>query len=151
MGQRQSHLLQEQIRHELYIRAGIDTVYYYLSQPDRWPEWHPCSLRADTGLGGSLPAGHRFSETMNLLGVQIPTSYRVLVALFPKEFKVLFSSAALDGSIRYQLSKQGDGTLLQRTLAFSTDLHLSGLGPRMEQLSAQALGNLKQRLEATAD
>ncbi|PYY78471.1 SRPBCC family protein [Pseudomonas sp. TKO26] len=150
MGQRQSHLLQEQIRHELYIRAGIDTVYYYLSQPDRWPEWHPCSLRADTGLGGSLPAGHRFSETMNLLGVQIPTSYRVLVALFPKEFKVLFSSAALDGSIRYQLSKQGDGTLLQRTLAFSTDLHLSGLGPRMEQLSAQALGNLKQRLEATA-
>ncbi|MGZ0783498.1 SRPBCC family protein [Pseudomonas saponiphila] len=150
MGQRQSHLLQEQIRHELYIRAGIDTVYYYLSQPDRWPEWHPCSLRADTGLGGSLPAGHRFSETMNLLGVQIPTSYRVLVALFPKEFKVLFSSAALDGSLRYQLSKQGDGTLLQRTLAFSTDLHLSGLGPRMEQLSAQALGNLKQRLEATA-
>lgn len=150
MGQRQIHLLQEQIRHELYIRAGIDTVYYYVSQPDRWPEWHPCSLRADTGLGGSLPAGHRFSETMDLLGVQIPMSYRVLVAQFPKEFKAVFSSAALDGSIHYQLSKQGDGTLLQRTLAFSSDLHLSGLRPRMEQLSAQALGNLKQRLEAAA-
>lgn len=147
MGQRQTHLLHEQICQELFIQASIDTVYYYVTQPDRWPQWHPSSLRVDTGLGGSLPAGHRFSETMDLLGVQISMSYRVLMAVFPKEFKALFSSAALDGSIRYQLSEQGDGTLLQRTLEYATDLHLSGLRARMEQLSNQALDNLKRRLE----
>lgn len=151
MGQRQTHLLHEQISHELFIQASIDTVYYYVTQPDRWPEWHPASLRADTGLCGSLPAGHRFSETMDLLGVQLPISYRVLVAVFPKEFKTLFSSAALDGSIHYQLSKQGDGTLFRRTLEYATDLQLSGLRARMEQLSSQALANLKQRLEQPDD
>ncbi|MGC5698639.1 SRPBCC family protein [Pseudomonas sp. NFXW11] len=151
MGQRQTHLLQEQICHELYLQAGIDTVYYYVSQPDRWPEWHPASLGADTGHCGSLAAGHRFSEVMNLLGVQIPMSYRVLVAIFPKEFKALFSSAALDGSIHYQLSKQGDGTLLRRTLDYYTDLQLGGLRARMEQLSTQALGNLKRLVETPPD
>ncbi|MFJ7141545.1 MAG: SRPBCC family protein [Pseudomonas protegens] len=147
MGQRQSHLLQEQISHELYIHAGIDTVYYYVTQPERWPEWHPSCLRADTGLCGSLPAGHRFSEVMNLMGVQIPMSYRVLIAVFPKEFKVVFCSAALDGTVHYQLSKQGDGTLFRHTLDYCTDLQVSGLPARMEQLSTLALGNLKQRLE----
>jgi len=73
------------------------------------------------------------------------------VAVFPKEFKTLFSSAALDGSIHYQLSKQGDGTLFRRTLEYATDLQLSGLRARMEQLSSQALGNLKQRLEQPDD
>jgi len=151
MGQRQTHLLHEQICQELFIQASIDTVYYYVTQPDRWPEWHPCSLRADTGLRGSLPAGHRFSEIMDLLGVQMPMSYRVLVAVFPREFKALFSSAALDGSIRYQLSKQGDGTLFRRTLEYATDLQLGGLRTRMEHLSNQALGNLKRHLEHPHD
>ena len=151
MGQRQSHLLQERISHELYIQAGIDTVYYYVTQPDRWPEWHPSCLRADTGLCGSLPAGHRFSEVMNLLGVQIPMSYRVLVAVFPKEFKAVFSSAALDGTVQYQLSKQDDGTLFRHTLDYYTDLQLSGLRSRMALLSVQALGNLRQRLEHPDD
>lgn len=151
MGQRQSHLLQERLSHELYIQADIDTVYYYVTQPDRWPEWQPSCLRADTGFCGSLPAGHRFSEVMNLLGVQIPMSYRVLNAVFPKEFKAVFSSAALDGTVHYQLNKQSDGTLLRHTLDYCTDLQLSGLRARMEQVFTQALGNLKQRLEHPGD
>ncbi|PXX73109.1 Polyketide cyclase / dehydrase and lipid transport [Pseudomonas sp. LAMO17WK12:I10] len=113
MEQRQQHLLDELIFHELYIDAPIDTVYYYVTQPDRWHEWHPASLRADTGLAGSLPAGHRFSKTIDLLGLQIHMSCRVLVAVFPKEFKIVFSSAPADGSIHYQLCKYGDGTPVQ--------------------------------------
>nr|WP_232374503.1 SRPBCC family protein [Pseudomonas chlororaphis] len=151
VGQRQQHLTEELICHELYIDAPIDTVYYYVTQPDRWCEWHPTSLRADTGLAGSLPAGHRFSETIDLLAVQVPMSCRVLVAVFPKEFKTLFSSAAVDGSVHYHLSKQGEGTLFKRTLHYSTDLNLSGLRTRMEQSSAQALVNLKNKLEQAGD
>ncbi|MCK9814897.1 SRPBCC family protein [Pseudomonas sp. MAFF 302046] len=147
MGQRQPHLMDERIVNELYIGASIDTVYYYVTQPDRWHEWHPSSLRADTGHGGSLPAGHRFSEVIDLLGLQIDLSYRVLVAVFPKEFKTLFSSAPVDGSIHYQLRREGDGTLFRRTLHYYTDLNLGGLRPRMVLLSERALSNLKQRLE----
>ncbi|AZC26832.1 MULTISPECIES: SRPBCC family protein [Pseudomonas] len=148
MGQRQPHLTGEYISQQRYIAAGIDTVYYYLSQPDRWHEWNPGSLRADTGLCGSLPAGHRFSEIIDLLGLQVQLSYRVTSAVLPREFRAVFSSAPLDGSIDYQLRKQGDGTLLKRTLHFSTDLNLGGLRSRMERLSSQALDNLKRVLEA---
>ncbi|MGE8412556.1 MAG: SRPBCC family protein [Pseudomonas sp.] len=147
MGQRQPHLMGEYISQQRYIAAGIDTVYYYLSQPDRWYEWHPGSLHADTGRGGSLPAGHRFSETINLLGVQVHLSCRVLSAVLPREFKIVFSSAPLDGSIDYQLRKQGNGTLLKHILHYSTDLNLGGLRSRMERSSGQALDNLKHILE----
>lgn len=150
MGQRQQHLVDELITHELYIDAPIDTVYYYVTQPDRWSEWHPSSLHADTGLAGSLPAGHRFSETIDLLGLQIQMSCRVLVAVFPKEFKCVFSSAPVDGSLHYQLRKYGNGTLFKRTLHYSTDLNLSSLRTRIEQLSERALANLKHTLEEAA-
>ncbi|WIE47351.1 SRPBCC family protein [Pseudomonas sp. GM17] len=150
MEQRQQHLLDELICHELYIDAPIDTVYYYVTQPDRWPEWHPASLRADTGLAGSLPAGHRFGKTIDLLGLQIHLSCRVLVAVFPKEFKIVFSSAPADGSIHYQLCKYGDGTLFKRTLHYCSDLNLLSLRPRIEHLSQLALANLKRNLEQIA-
>lgn len=148
MGQRQPHLTGEYISQQRYIAASIDTVYYYLSQPDRWHEWHPGSLRADTGLGGSLPAGHRFSETINLLGLQVHLSCRVLCAVLPREFKIVFSSAPLDGIVHYQLRKQGGGTLLKHSLQYSTDLNLGGLRSRMERCCEQALDNLKRLFEA---
>ncbi|MGE7955270.1 SRPBCC family protein [Pseudomonas sp. NPDC089530] len=147
MEQHQLHLLEELISHELYIDASVDTVYYYVTQPDRWSEWHPSSLRSDTGLAGSLPTGHRFSETIDLLGVQIQINCRVLSAVFPREFKVGFSSVPVDGSLHYQLHKYGDGTLFKRTLRYSTDLNLSSLRARIEQISVLALSNLKRHLE----
>lgn len=151
MGQRQPYLIDEHIRHELYIDAPIDTVYYYVTQPDRWHEWHPSSLKADTGLAGSLPAGHRFTEVIDLLGLQVQMSYRVLVAVFPQEFKAIFSSAPLNGTLHYRLNRQGNGTRFQSRMNYSTDLNLSGLRSRMEQLSLLALGNLKRALENAVD
>lgn len=34
----------ERISQERFIQAPIDTVYDYVTQPDRWHEWHPTSL-----------------------------------------------------------------------------------------------------------
>ena len=62
----------ERISQERYIQAPIEAVYDYVTQPDRWHEWHPTSLGADTGTSGSLPAGQRFTETIDLLGVVYP-------------------------------------------------------------------------------
>jgi len=138
----------ERISQERYIQASIDDVYDYVTQPDRWHEWHPTSLGADTGIAGSLPAGHRFTETIDLLGVRVPMSYRVQIAQRPREFKTAFTSLAVDGCIHYLLQVQGNGTLFKRILTYETELQLTTLHARMIALSNQALDQLKQRLES---
>ncbi|WP_248730443.1 SRPBCC family protein [Pseudomonas sp. MWU13-2517] len=137
----------ELISQERFIHAPIDLVYDYVTQPDRWHEWHPTSLSADTGITGSLPAGARFTEIIDLLGVRVPLSYRVQVARAPSEFKTVFTSLAVDGSIHYFLMPHQGGTLFKRVLTYETELQLTSLRERMIQLSATALDRLKHRLE----
>ena len=137
----------ERISQERYIQAPIQAVYDYVTQPDRWHEWHPTSLGADTGAGGSLPVGARFTEMIDLLGIRVPMSYRVQIARRPEEFKTVFTSLAVDGSIHYFLQAHSDGTLFKRVLTYETELQLASLHERMIQLSAVALDRLKHRLE----
>ncbi|WP_248749828.1 SRPBCC family protein [Pseudomonas sp. MWU15-20650] len=140
----------EQISQDCFIQAPIETVYDYVTQPDRWHEWHPSSLSADTGTRGSLPVGSRFTEVIDLLGVRIPLAYRVQIARRPGEFKTVFTSLAVDGSIHYLLQAQRDGTLFKRVLTYETELQLATLHQRMIDLSTLALDQLKHRLESAA-
>ncbi|WP_312772998.1 SRPBCC family protein [Pseudomonas rhodesiae] len=137
----------ERISQERFINAPLETVYDYVTQPDRWHEWHPTSLGAETGTSGSLGAGSRFTEMIDLLGVRVPMSYRVQIARRPDEFKCVFTSLAVDGSIHYFLQPFRDGTLFKRVLTYETELQLATLHERMLELSAIALDRLKQRLE----
>ncbi|NMY99431.1 SRPBCC family protein [Pseudomonas proteolytica] len=143
----QAHV--RQTSQERYIQAPIEAVYDYVTQPDRWHEWHPTSLSADTGTSGSLPAGQRFTEMIDLLGVRVPMSYRVQIAEPPREFKTVFTSLAVDGCIHYYLQPRGSGTLFTRVLSYETELKLNTLEARMVELSNQAMDQLKQRLESS--
>ena len=138
----------EQICQERFIQVPVEVVYDYVTQPDRWHEWHPTSLGAETGTTGSLPAGSRFTEVIDLLGVRVPMSYRVQIAHRPSEFKTVFTSLAVDGSIHYFLQSHLGGTLFKRVLVYETELQLATLHGRMLELSAIALDQLKQRLES---
>ncbi|WLH82171.1 SRPBCC family protein [Pseudomonas sp. FP2338] len=140
----------ERISQERFIQAPIEVIYDYVTQPDRWHEWHPTSLSADTGTTGSLPAGTRFTEIIDLLGVRVPLSYRVQIARRPSEFKTVFTSLAVDGSIHYFLQPHRGGTLFKRVLTYETELQLATLHARMVELSAIALEQLKHRLENVA-
>lgn len=137
----------ERISQERFIQAPTEAVYDYVTQPDRWHEWHPTSLGAETGTSGSLPVGARFTEFIDLLGIRVPMSYRVQIALRPDEFKTVFTSLAVDGSIHYFLQAHRDGTLFKRVLIYETELQLASLHERMIELSSVALDQLKQRLE----
>ena len=140
----------ERISQERFIQAPIEVIYDYVTQPDRWHEWHPSSLSADTGTTGSLPAGARFTEIIDLLGVRVPMSYRVQIARRPSEFKTVFTSLAVDGSIHYFLQPHRDGTLFKRVLTYETELQLATLHARMVELSGIALDQLKHRVENAA-
>lgn len=140
----------ERISQERFIQAPIEVIYDYVTQPDRWHEWHPTSLSADTGTTGSLPVGTRFTEIIDLLGVRVPMSYRVQIARRPSEFKTVFTSLAVDGSIHYFLQPHRNGTLFKRVLTYETELQLATLHERMVELSGIALDQLKHRLENAA-
>ncbi|NVZ22696.1 SRPBCC family protein [Pseudomonas costantinii] len=146
----EQHVRLERISQELFIEAPIEVVYDYVTQPDRWHEWHPTSLSADTGTSGSLPVGARFTEVIDLLGVRVPMSYRVQIARPPSEFKTVFTSLVVDGSIHYFLQPHRGGTLFKRVLTYETELQLATLHERIVELSTLALDQLKQRLENTA-
>ncbi|PKH13767.1 MULTISPECIES: SRPBCC family protein [Pseudomonas] len=140
----------KRISQERFILAAVETVYDYVTQPDRWHEWHPSSLSADTGTCGSLPAGARFTEIIDLLGIRLALSYRVQVARCPNEFKTVFTSLAVDGCIEYVLHAHQGGTLFKRVLTYETELQLATLHERMIALSGVALDRLKHRLENSA-
>lgn len=135
------------IRNELYIACAVEHVYDYVTQPDRWHEWHPTSLSAETGMRGPLPAGQRFSEEIDLLGLQLHMDYRVLIARPPQEFKSLFTSSLADGSLHYRLQARGRGTLFRRTLDYSLQVDVRGLHGRLVELSNTAMQQLKAHLE----
>ncbi|WP_248797834.1 SRPBCC family protein [Pseudomonas sp. MWU13-2105] len=135
------------LSNEVYIEAAIETVYAYVTQPDRWHEWHPTSVSAETGIRGPLPKDHRFTEVIDLLGLRIEMDYRVVIADAPSEFKMAFTSPVVDGCIHYSLLRDGHGTRFVRTLQYITELNLSGLHARMIELSTRAMDNLKHLLE----
>jgi len=135
------------LSNEIYIEAAIETVYAYVTQPDRWHEWHPTSVSAETGIRGPLPKDHRFTEVIDLLGLRIEMNYRVVIANAPVEFKMAFTSSVVDGCIYYSLHRHGYGTQFTRTLQYITELNLSGLHARMVDLSTRAMNNLKHLME----
>ncbi|WPO00668.1 SRPBCC family protein [Pseudomonas sp. MUP55] len=141
----------ERISQERFIKAPVEAVYDYVTQPDRWHEWHPTSLSADTGTRGSVPVGTRFTEIIDLLGVRVPLSYRVQIARCPHEFKTAFTSLAVDGSLHYFLQAHQGGTVFKRVLMYETELQLVTLHERMLELSRIALDQLKHRLENQRD
>lgn len=133
---------------EVVIDAPIEKVYEYVSQPERWHEWHPASLSADAGSTGVLKEGDTFSEKIRIYGQETQMSYKVLIASPPNEFKTEFTSPLIDGTIHYKLEKRGTGTYFNRTLNYSIDKYIVSMKAGMYTLSEKALGNLRGKLES---
>lgn len=138
----------EQNTNEVIIDAPIQKVYDYVSQPDRWHEWHPASLSADTGTAKPLKKGDKFSEKIRIYGQETQMSYEVIIASPPNEFKTAFTSPLIDGTIHYRLEKYGESTRFNRTFNYSIDKYIAMMKNGMHDLSETALGNLKGKLES---
>lgn len=133
---------------EVVIEAPINEVYVYVSQPDRWHEWHPASLSASTGTVKALKEGDTFSEKIRIYGQETEMNYKVVTASPPNEFKTAFTSPLIDGTIHYQLETRGSGTYFKRTLEYSLDKYIATMQAGMKKMSVVALDNLKGKLES---
>ncbi|WP_431479967.1 SRPBCC family protein [Pseudomonas simiae] len=137
----------DQNSNEVFIEAPIEKVYSYVAQPDRWHEWHPASINARSETLKPLIKGDRFSEKIRIYGQETEMNYEVVIASPPNEFKTVFTSPLIDGTINYRLKKTGNGTLFQRTLEYSLEKYIITMKGGMNKMSETALKNLKKNLE----
>lgn len=140
---------------EIFIAAKPTSVFDYVSQPDRWHEWHPASTSAILPRT-PLQVGDQFREiitvTYPLISVKRETQYLVTVSERAARWEVKGSSSLFDLTIHYDFEVRDAGTLFMRTLTYEVKGPLSWfepivVRPRIEGQSAAALKNLKRRLE----
>jgi carbon monoxide dehydrogenase subunit G len=149
---------QRRIENEIEIACPPERVYDYVTQPWCWHEWHPSSQSAVSDAD-VLSVGDTFDEVIRLqplsplpLNIHRKTHYRVVVAERGVVFEVRGETGDGGLTIHYSLVREGSGTRFRRTLTYEVRGLMSLiepllLYPRMKKLSAQALANLKAKLE----
>jgi uncharacterized protein YndB with AHSA1/START domain len=146
--------------HDIRIRVPADILFEYLTQPRLWHEWHPSSRLALTSHS-TLAPGDRFEEVIEL---------RPLAPLPPRlirqvRYTVIESTPCQSWQVKGELSggwlrirytfepaeETGAVTRFSRTLTFGTTGVMRPLQPflqmKMKKISAQAMRNLKTRME----
>jgi hypothetical protein len=145
------------LENEITIQRPPHAVYGYVTQPWRWHEWHPASESA-TPSAHPLVAGDHFEEEVSMRPIAwLPWRKRshlrwtVIHTESPLVWEVHGTSPAIDVRVRYQLA--GDkGTRFRRTFHFTVKNWMRHVArsvviPRMRAQSAEALQNLKRKLE----
>lgn len=147
------------MENSIVIARTPEQVFAYVTQPWRWHEWHPSSRSAEAKVE-VLAVGDCFDEVIQLQ----PLSPLPLTLRRQTRYTVLRSEAGVvwevrgetdDGAltIHYDFRAQGADTVFHRRLQYEVRGAMQWiepwlLKPRMKALSAQALANLKRRLEA---
>lgn len=147
------------MENSIVIACPPEQVFAYVTQPWRWHEWHPSSRSAKAQVD-VLAVGDHFDEVIQLqplsplpLTLQRQTRYTVLLSEPGVVWEVRGETGDGALTIHYDFSRQQGGTLFHRRLQYEVRgavqlIEPWLLKPRMRSLSAQALANLKARLEA---
>ncbi|MDF1630699.1 MAG: SRPBCC family protein [Alcanivoracaceae bacterium] len=146
------------MENSIVIACPPDEVFAYVTQPWLWHEWHPSSRSAQAKVD-VLAVGDCFDEVIQLqplsplpLTVQRQTRYTVLLSESGVVWEVRGETTDGALTIHYDFKPQDGGTLFHRRLQYEVRGALQLiepwlLKPRMRGLSAQALANLKAKLE----
>ena len=148
------------LENEVLIGCPPQQVFDYVTQPGRWHEWHPSSLSAQVAEPALTP-GAQFDEQIEVQPlaplpprIRRAVQYRVLESEPPLRWVTRGQMRSGWLQISYTLKMSAAGTRFHRRLEFDVSGPLRLLRPllvrRQRLVSAVALANLKQRLEATA-
>ena len=143
------------------IQCPPEALYYYVTQPGSWHEWHPDSKYAHAAVE-TLRVGDRFEESIELqplppmpFRLRRTIVYRVLVAEPVRAWEV--KGEAKDGwlRIRYEIRARAGSTRITRKLEYRmhglSRLLMPFLKRSVARRSVAALENLKDRLERESE
>jgi uncharacterized protein YndB with AHSA1/START domain len=139
---------------EATIRRPLAEVYAFVTTPQHWLQWHPSSLGLSGATDHSLEVGEEVVEEFRVAGRRGSVTWRVVEREAPRLWVIAGRVAAGgQGTIRYTLAAQPDGTLFRRRFdyampnAFAALLDRVFVRRRIEAESAEAVRRLTHALE----
>jgi len=152
------------IAREIVIGVPPETLFAFLAQPERLPEWTPGVISVILTSPGPVGVGATTQTTVEAFGMRQTLLGRCLVYDAPRRLVVHNETASgitvgtvsigkVTTTSASDLSPEGDGTRLRASFEFTlsagffTGLAESIAGPQMQKDFDQSLRNLKQLLE----
>lgn len=142
--------------HSVDIAVPPDVVFAYVTQPDRWHEWHPASTSAELDRK-PLQVGDKFREIITVrypfISIRRFTEYVVKISERVSTWEVTGKSSLFDLTIHYDFKKIPLGTRFERTLSYDVKGILGWfepilVRPKIKRQSTRALENLRAKLSS---
>ena len=141
---------------EIDIHRPIGVVFDYITTPANWPVWHPASRAVRGAVDHSLLIGEQVTEEFVAGGRQGSCVWQVAQREAPRLWTITTSTPQVRADITYRLTAQGESTLFERELIYTTSgiwlwiLDFLLMRWRMNRESRIALERLKAQLERSA-
>jgi uncharacterized protein YndB with AHSA1/START domain len=141
---------------EIDIHRPIGVVFDYITTPANWPVWHPASRVVRGAVDHSLLIGEQVTEEFVAGGRQGNCVWQVAQREAPRLWTITTSAPQVRADITYRLTAQGESTLFERELIYTTSgiwlwiLDFLLMRWRMNRESRIALERLKAQLERSA-
>ena len=156
-----------QIAREIVIGVPPETVFAFLAQPERLPEWTPGVLSVILTSPGPVGVGSTTQTQVEAFGMRQTLNGRCIAFEAPKRLVVHNETAGgitiggvsigkVATTSASELLPEGAGTRLRASFEFKlsagllTSLAEGIAGPQMQRDFEQSLQNLKQLLERPA-
>ncbi|SDU15900.1 SRPBCC family protein [Halopseudomonas salegens] len=144
---------------EVQIVCDPESVFEYVTNPNRWHEWYPSSQPSNKEYRAS-----EVGQTFEIVTVQKPIkllpftikkalTYTVYKSEYAKIWEVTATSSLVDSTTSYTLTPIANGTSFKREFRYVTKSWLKIIEPIFlrKSIIAQArvgLNNLKARVES---
>ena len=142
------------ISNSIVIARAPDAVFAYVTTPANWPKWHPSSLAVSGAADHSLSVGEKVTEDFRVAGRRGKVVWTAVRSAPPREWAIEGDvEGRKAGVVTYRLAPSAGGTRFDRELVYGSPnllflaLNRLTIRERVEAESAQAVRNLKQRLE----
>lgn len=137
------------------IARGPPEVFAYVTTPGNWPQWHPSSLAVSGAVDHPLQIGESVIEDFQVAGRRGRVTWRVTAREPNRLWRIAGNIEGREsGTVSYSLAPTATGTHFVREFEYRTPnllfalLNRLSLRSRIEAESAQAVRQLKERLES---
>jgi uncharacterized protein YndB with AHSA1/START domain len=147
---------------EVDIARSPPEVFAYVTTPGHWPQWHPSSLAVSGAVDHPLEIGETVVEDFEVAGRRGRVTWRVTAREPDRLWRIAGNIDGREsGTVSYSLAPAttgtGTGTHFVREFEYRTPsllfalLNRISLRSRIEAESAQAVRQLKERLESAGE
>ncbi|HVO90270.1 MAG TPA: SRPBCC family protein [Casimicrobiaceae bacterium] len=138
------------------IDAGAEDLFDYVATPVNWMEWHPASRGVSGVVQRPLALGDKVVETFEIAGRRGETTWTMTALDRPRSWRIEAHNEGGRGGaeIAYSIVTRERGVHFERDIRYRGPNLLFGIvnalkiRAAMRSDSAQALMNIKQRLES---